>query len=310
MRFIFAFILLSHSLFAINGSQENPFSINFPEKQDLTDSDYITVQNLLREINIEPLLHEHYVPNQGYTTFDDLKGRCQKGIKLVLIDPEKGLFPVRYLEKIGKGSDMCLVSWVSFNNKYASLVTAIPEALRKLGFNGYFLYQVGGYPNPTGKEIQYAGVPYAFKIFMMLEAQKLGYNKVFWVDSSMLPLRDPTPLFNQLEENGAFIPECTNHNYHKKYIFPKTRELLKELTTTDVIAVRHFCTALFGLKMDAEKVEKFIESYYELVALGLPFISCFPEEFVFSAIMEKSANDWPTVPHFSVFGPFFSLRPH
>ena len=309
MHLIFAFILLAQSLFA-SESPINPFAINFPVKQNLTDEDYILAQSLLREIDLEPLLHEHYVPNQGYTTFDDLKARCCKGIKLVLIDPEKGLFPARYLEKIGQGGDRCFVSWVSFNNMYPSLVTTIPETLKKHGFNGYFLYQMGGYPNPTGKEIQYAGVPYAFKIFMMLEAQKLGFNNVIWLDSSLLPLRDPTPLFNQLEENGALILECTNHNYDKTRIFPKTRQLLKELTTTDVVAVRHFCTAVFGLKMDTEKVEKFIESYYGLVTLGFPFISCFPEEFVFSSIMEKSAKDWPTVPHYSVLGPFFYLRNH
>ena len=44
---------------------------------------------------------------------------------------------------------------------------------------------------------------------------------------------------------------------------------------------------IFGLKMNTPKAKLFVEEYYKLVDLGYPFFSCFPEEFVFSAILGK-----------------------
>jgi len=280
--------------------EANPFLIDFPVKQELSRADYMEVQALLRKIDLEPVLRENFVADAQYTNFNDLEVRCCRGVKQVLIDPENNEFPVRHLEKIGNGGDSCIVCYVSLNPEYIARVKAIPEALREVGFNGYFLYQMGGYPNPTGKEIRYAGVPYAFKIFMMLEAKKLGFNKVIWLDSSLLPIKDPTPLFKKLEEEESLIVEFHNVPYNAQFIFPKTKELLHKLTGIDVVNQRHISTAVLGLKMDTKKVEKFVSSYYDMVERGTPFISCFPEEFVFSSIIEQSPKDWPGISLFSV----------
>jgi hypothetical protein len=45
--------------------------------------------------------------------------------------------------------------------------------------------------------------------------------------------------------------------------------------------------------MSTKKSKKFIEQYYDLVRLGRPFLSCFPEEFVFTAILgQESYKKW------------------
>lgn len=275
--------------------EKNPYLIDFPIKQELSREDYMEVQARLRKVDMDPILKEQYVADGNYTTFEDLKSRACRGLNQVLIDPENKEFPVRHLEKIGSGGDCCFISCVPITPKYVAMIKSIPEALREVGFNGHFLYQIGGYPNPTGKEIRYAGVPYAFKIFMMLEAKKIGFNKVIWIDSSVLPLKDPSPLFAKLDEEGSLIAEFQGTGYADRCIFPKTKELLHKLTGTDVVNRWHPITSVFGLKMDAPKVEKFVSSYYEMVEKGTPFISCFPEEFVFSAIMGQSPGEWPGV---------------
>lgn len=304
-------------------TKENPFLIYYPKKTELTDQDYIAVQEKLRKINLDPLLEQLYVPNQGLCPLAEFKRRCTKGTTQILIDPEKGLFPVKKLEKIGNGSDMCIVNCCPYNGEYHKLIQAIPKALEDLGFNGYFYYRIGGFPNPTGKEIRYAGVPYCFKIFMMREAQQLGFNKVLWIDTSMLPIKDPTPLFSIIDQQGSLISACYYPEHSR--IFPKTRQLLKDLTGTDIcVNVRHFATQVFGLKMDAEKTKKMIDSYYKFVEMGTPFLSCFPEEFVFASLMEKTARDWPSIYIFSLLryeeadgiekakndGCYFYLRKH
>jgi hypothetical protein len=276
----------------------NPFAINFPKKELISNDDYISIQKKLQELDIEPLIADLYGSNPNLVPINQFQQRCSKGITQVLIDPEKEQYPIRKLEKIGSGSDMCIVNCCPYNGQYHTLKEDIPKALEKVGFNGYFYHRIGGFPNPTGKEIKYAGVPYCFKIFMMLEAQQLGFNKVLWIDTSMLPVKNPTPLFNEIEQNGSFISYC----YYPEHscIFPKTRMLLKSLTGTDVLKVRHIATQVFGLKMDAEKCKKFIDSYYKFVEMGTPFLSCFPEEFVFASLIERSPKEWPSTYIFQV----------
>lgn len=294
MKF-FSFILLCYLVNAgatVDGV--SPFAIDFPNKKNITDDDYINIQQQIRSINIEPLLKELYPENQGYTSFQDFQNRCTKGLRQTLIDLEKGFFPKKSLQKIGLGGDMCFVSCCPYDGIHPELMKAIPEALKTLGFNGYFYSRVGGFPNPTGKEIRFVGIPYSFKIFLMLEAQQLGFSKVIWVDSRVLPLRDPTPLFLKMDETGSLILAYEDAGFDNARIFPKTKQLLKDLTGTDVVK-KHISTQVFGLKMSNEKTQDFIKTYYEFAEMGTPFLSCFPEEFVFGSIFGKAEKDWPTL---------------
>lgn len=288
------FVRLSCFLFFSGSVFANPFTINFPEKNIITNEDYINIQDQISKINIEPLLQELYRKDQELVSIDDFRSRCSRGITQTIIDPKNGLYPVNKLVKIGKGGDNCVVTFCSISGKYSDFVKSTAEALEKVGFNGYFYYQIGGFPNPTGKEIKYVGVPYCFKIFTMLEAQKLGFNKVLWIDSTMLPLRDLTPIFTQIEEKGCFLLDFTNHNYNKARIFQQTYQLLKDLTGTDVVNMRHIATGILGLKMDTNKAKEFVSSYYKFVELGTPFLSCFPEEMVFAALFGQNPSEWPS----------------
>lgn len=272
----------------------SPFTLSFPPKENMTHEDYEQLQKELRTINIGPLLQELYVKNQGYTHFEEFERRCTRGIKQTIIDREKGWLPVKELVKVGTGGDMCIVTCSGYDGKYPGLVKSLPKAFEECGFNGYFYYRIGGFPNPTGKEIQYAATPYCFKIFLMLEAQKLGFTKVLWLDSSMLPVKDPTPLFELINSQGCFLCHFINHPYERARIFPKTRQLFHDMTGVDVVSRKHFTTQALGLKMDAEKTKNFIKEYYRFVELGTPFLSCFPEEFVFASIFLQQEKEWPT----------------
>ncbi len=282
---LLVFVLLA--VFAEASS--SPFDLNIPPKKEMAHRDYIELQKLLRSKgdDLEHLLRGLYPIDKGYTTHEDFCGRCMRGIHQVLIDPEKGLFPELQLEKIGKGGDCCIVTWCSFTNKYVEFIKSNIEQLHRIGFNGHYLYMIGGYPNPTGKEIQYAGVPYAFKIFMMLEAQKKGFQKVLWIDSAAMPLKDPTPLFDWIGTTGTFIDGGNTPKDAWKFIYPETRRILLEQTGVDVLSSFYVNTVAFGLKMDTELTKHFIDDYYKMLDLGTPFLSCFPEEFVISAIFCK-----------------------
>jgi hypothetical protein len=46
-------------------------------------------------------------------------------------------------------------------------------------------------------------------------------------------------------------------------------------------------SVVFGLNIKSETIQNFINEYYEMVKIGTPFLSQFPEEVVMSAILNK-----------------------
>ncbi|MBS0627461.1 MAG: hypothetical protein JSS09_04545 [Verrucomicrobia bacterium] len=306
---LFFIFLVSVGLFG------NPFKIDFPIKENVTNEDYIEIQKKLKEIDISPILDQLYPSNppkkflrpwtSSLATKDDFYRRTSKALSQTLIDPEKNFFPCQELIKIGKGGDNCIVCYATFNGKYVDLIKNLPKELEKLGFNGYVFYRIGGFPNPSGKEIRYCGIPYCFKIFTMIEAHKMGFSKILWIDSAFLPLKDPTPLFDWIEKEGAFLKL---HDSFSKFILPKTVEYIQDVTGVDVLKSRYVSAQILGFDFKKPKTKEFIDKYYELVELGLPFFSCFPEEYVFTAIIGQKPNQWKIQPYEYLTFPEIKLR--
>jgi hypothetical protein len=266
----------------------NPYFISFPEKTEISNEDYVTIQEELRKVNIEPLLEALYPKSQGFADFGDFLSRCSRGLRQTLIDEERGLLPLAKFEKINKGGPWCIVTSIPQNEKYINFAEAIPNALRESSFDGYYLCYFGKWPNPNGREIKYVGVPYSFKVFMVLEAYKLGFDQVLWIDSALLPLKNPDFIFREIEEKGGFLTGWCAHSALWRYILPSTRDLLYDLTGVDVLNTFYICTRVFGLNMKREETWRFIREYERFTKLGTPFLSCYPEEFVFTAILGNS----------------------
>lgn len=281
----------------------NPFKIDFPAKENLSNEDLMAVQQELQKIDLRPVLDEFYPQNppkksiwswsSKLATKEDFYNRISKSLQQTFINPAKGQFPSEHLIKINQGGDRCIVCYVSFNGKYADLISSLPKQLEKTGFNGYFFYKVGGFPNPTGKEIQYCGVPYCFKIFTLLEAQKKGFQKVLWIDAAFLPLKNPAPLFEWLETHGCFLK---THAPFSKFILPKTQALIEKVSGVDVLKNRYVSAQIIGFDLANPLSQEFISEYYRLVEIGYPFLSCFPEEYVFSCIIGKNPSKWASQP--------------
>lgn len=291
----------------------NPFLIDFPVKQELTNDDYLLIQEKLRAIDLNPLLQEDYQDIQSIepqADYEKFFSRCTRGIYRTFINPEKGLFPVKTLSKINDGGDCCIVSAASCEAKYLERLHNQIEALQKVGWNGYHLCFFGALPNPSGREIRYAGVP-AFKIFAMLEAQKLGFNKVLWMNAGLKPIQDLSGAFIWLEAKGSllmFLPDQLS-SFHAPYLSHKTRSLLKEATGTDVDDI-HVCASVFGLLMNHPLTCSFVQQYYQFCEWGYPFISGCPEDTVLSAILfQKKFADWTSEENnFAFWFPFYFYR--
>lgn len=307
-----AFILL---LIIINVAFTNPFLIDVKKKNKFLIDDYMNIQSQLKSIDISSLISNHYEEysnlGEGDTrrfSCDSFYRRCSVGTNWTFFDLKQGRLPQKKLCKINNGGDCCIVCVSSYSRLYPELMLSNIFWLKKSGFNGFYLYFLGEYPNPTGKEIQYIGVPYAFKIFAMLEAEQLGFNKVIWLDAALKVLKDPTPLFEVLDKTGSFFttanslfPWWESQDQQKK-IFPQTRYKLYELTRIDVANSKYYVPGgIIGFKMDHPLTKKFIDKYQEIVNEGYGFISHAPEEYVFSSILcQDEFKEWKPITHFKL----------
>jgi len=277
----------------------NPFVIDIEDKTPLSLEDYRDIQDKLRQKSLKETLDSLYPKKSPFTwpwkhaflkDRADFQGRIERGIHQTLIDTSKEQLPKQELIRIHEGGDYCIVSYSSFDGIYPDLIEQIPKALEATAFQGYFLKIVGAFPNPTGKEARYAGVPYAFKLFAMQEAAKLGFSKVLWIDAALLPLRDLTPLFLWIEETGCLLQYQKNG---KRYLLPKTRDLLLQETGIDMYNTKSLRARVIGLDFEQHKTQELLADYIHLVDLGTPFCSCFPEEFVLGALLAKTPFVWP-----------------
>ena len=267
----------------------NPFRIDFDRRKELIDEDYLLVQQKLERLYEQNILYSFLAPNENFWIKNLSFSRCTAGLRIKMIVPEMGLYPKCELIKINKGGDRCIVSFASYNGKYSRLMEAIPKALQETGFNGYFYYRVGGFPNPTGEEIQFAGVPYCFKIFMLKEAQMHGFDKLLWMDSSLFPLNDPSPLFELIEERGALM-NGWERDGNSSTIFRVAREFLQDITGTQVCTSTYILGGVFGLDLRREQAQELVQEYYQLVGSGISFLSEFPEEYVLIALLGQPKN--------------------
>ena len=57
----------------------------------------------------------------------------------------------------------------------------------------------------------HADNPYAFKIDAIQAAREMGYEQILWVDASVYPVKDITPVFDYLTEKGIFLEEAGHY---------------------------------------------------------------------------------------------------
>jgi len=272
---------------------ENPFLIDIESKEEYSFDDYVEIQKKLEEKNIDHFIDSLYPNEKMRTSLEEMKRRINRGLKQKIIDISNNILPTKQIYKLGNGGNgkHCFVCCTPlFMDRFDASQTML-QSFQEVGFNGYFMLLNGGFPNPSGKEMKYIGVPYSFKIFMMLEAKKLGFEKVIWLDAACYAVNNPERLFEILNEDDAvfraFAPNCFAPDTCINIVLPKTVELLSKLVNKDIRNDININSIVFGLNLTSPKINSFIDEYYKMVELGLPFLSSFPEEIVFTSIFNK-----------------------
>lgn len=269
---------------------ENPFLIDIEDKEKYNYEEFVIISQKLKEKNLDQFLDSLYPTENSLMSLNEMKRRITRGISQKIIEPSNDIVSKPQLFKIGDGGDgkNCFVCCtVLSDDRYKASLTII-KSLEEVNFNGHFLLLNGGFPNPTGTEMKYIGVPYCFKIFMMLEAKNMGFENVIWIDAACYVINSPNDLFTQLQTDDAifraFRPNCFHPETYNNIVFPKTIELLNTLFNRNVRNDISVNSIIFGLNMSSPRIIEFIEKYYDMVKIGLPFLSQFPEEIVFTSI--------------------------
>ena len=277
----------------------NPFELdNIPDKFEYTNDELIEIQKKLelKKEDVVNLIKTNYLTNDENYKFglDIVIDRCSKGVCQKLIDNENNIYPSREIYTIGNGGNHkeCIVCCTThISNNRSEKAKQIKQSLENVGYNGHFYLFQGGFPTPRGFEMKYAAVPYCFKIFMMLEAEKLGFEKVIWVDSACCAVNNPQRLFDILETDDAifrqFFPYTNGIPTYENSVFKPTIELINNITKRNLVNSINVCSVVFGLNLNSQNIKNFINEYYEMVKLGTPFLSYFPEEVVISSIFNK-----------------------
>lgn len=271
---------------------KNPFLIDIEDKDEYTYEEYLDIQKKIENINLDDYIDTLYPDYELRTSLAEFKRRINRGITQKIIDKDNEIMPTKTLYKIGNplnDNKNCFVCCTPLYNDRYEYSKKILESLEGVGFNGHFLLLNGGFPNPTGKEMKYIGVPYSFKIFMLLEAKKMGFDKVIWLDACCYAVNNPAKLFDILEDEAfifrPFRPDTFAPDTAINTILPKTLELLSNIFNRDIKNDTNINSIVFGLNFKSEKVDSFISKYYEMVELGLPFFNSFPEEIIFACIL-------------------------
>jgi hypothetical protein len=274
--------------------KQNPFLIDVEDKDDYIHDEYLSIQAQLDAKKLDGYLEKCYEAGKMTTPLSELKRRILRGVNMRIVDPSMKEVPQIQQFTVGDGGDgrRCFVCYTSLFMDRHDASKRILQSLNEVGYNGHFLLLNGGFPNPTGQEMKYVGVPYSFKIFMMLEAAKRGFDFVLWIDACCYAVNNVDNLFSIVEKNDAFfrsyLTSSFRHSLWENMVLPNALASLSTFAGRDIRS-DPYCinTVVFGLNFDSVIVRKLVEDYYALVSLGVPFLSEFPEETVFAVFFNS-----------------------
>lgn len=177
---------------------------------------------------------------------------------------------------------VCIISYASYNSSFIRGIYRLREKLKEIGFQGHFIYRIGGWPNADEGSLKFAHVPYAFKPALFREVEKLGYELVLWLDTSIVPLKELDSLFERLKTQGyiGFRAGHTLERYCNKETFTYFGVDLEKADKIESVA-----SGLVGLNLKHPVGKAILERWYQATAGG--FYSPRPDQNALSIIVDQ-----------------------
>lgn len=228
-----------------------PASI-YRQIQDITHptlGDYRFIQNYLRNGKRDNL---------------DRLGNMQEGLKAMkLIGPSSEEVPMTgsvHLNCSVADRENCILLYSTFNRNYPNGLKRLLQRIIDSDYKGHVLYRLGGWPDEDGGSLVLSHVPYAFKPSFFKQAQRMGFKRILWLDTSVVPLVSLNQIFAMIEEKGYFVMG----NSHKIGPFMNAEAAAYfGLTLSQTQEIPSCSAGLFGLDLTHPSSQLLLDMWYK-----------------------------------------------
>lgn len=230
--------------------------------------------------------------NHLYPSDLDDRFRMDKRARNVwMIDPDKEgsevldfEFETVVINSDPSNKERCIISYASYNKNFIKNIRNMPGNFKKFDFQGHFLYRIGGWPNIAGGSLKLAHVPYAFKVSMFKEAERLGYKQVLWLDTSFRACKNFDVIFDALDVDGYFILTLP---YNLTELGSNMVLHSLDITEEEAKRTNYVAGGIIGINFEHENGRNLLNSWYEAAENLGPFLSPRSDQVALGALAYK-----------------------
>ncbi|MDE3045263.1 MAG: hypothetical protein KGJ02_01265 [Verrucomicrobiota bacterium] len=178
----------------------------------------------------------------------------------------------------------CIITYASFNERYPRGLRRLVKIIGASDFRGHLYYRLGGWPNCATGDLSLAYVPFAFKVCFFREMQKLGYKRVLWLDSSILPFANLNSIFERIQRDGFFV-QANSHSIGP-YMNEETAAAFG-FSLQETFSIPSCSAAIIGIDFTHEKAASLIEEWYLAAKHPDAFYSPRSDQTAFSLLLYR-----------------------
>jgi hypothetical protein len=192
---------------------------------------------------------------------------------------ETGLIPLRC---DANDRENCILLYATFNRNYPAALKRLLKAITESDYEGHVLYRIGGWPNTEGGDLRLAHVPYAFKVCMFREAQRLGFKRCLWLDTALLPVASFKEVFSIIKTKGYLM--FGNYLTVQPYMNAKAAAAFG-LTLEQTAPISSCSAGISGIDLTSEKGAKIFDLWYKAARDPYAFFSARSDQNALSIIL-------------------------
>jgi hypothetical protein len=179
----------------------------------------------------------------------------------------------------------CVISYAGCQSRgnerdYLRGINVILKSLEKLGFDGHFIYYIGGWPSLQRDRLKWVDVPFAFKPFLFEEVRDLGYENILWLDACCVPVKRLDPVFKFIQEKGLCF-----YSYGSKVQWREFTEGYKYLMPFLELSKRkqydEISSQIVGLNTKDPKANQLLDEWLKAAERKIPFLQSDEPPFMY-----------------------------
>jgi len=278
----------------IDLGKEDAFLVDLPEEKALYDSiENIYSPTITEYKRIEDFLHNGPRPYLAWLNIfnePSYKETCRYDLRaknIRIVSPYRGDYELKkvFYKTDENDKDFCIVTYgsISEDNQRRNQIERLKKKLHKVGFKGHLLYRNGGWPDLDGGSLKLIHVPYAFKVCMIKEARSLGYKKILWLDTSIVPMNNLEKVKKSIENTGYFFTHLTGLNLYR-YTSKKLTDYYDLNEEDDKFNIKPIAGGMVGINFNTEAGSYLFDAWYDSAIALDPWLTSRPDQNVLAVL--------------------------